>query len=185
MTKSLSRLILVAVAATVIVAVVLFTVLIRKADTEEEKVENTYTEVEQRRVEELRKLAPEYFELDTSEGLSVHVGITSPDAYKCIITSGAGNKYTLYDLLLSVEDTELILSLYQLPDSEIMLHATRYIGSSQAYSTDMIRTKLSKLFNKNYKLGEDSSMKTDYSEEETAAGKKRMQERLKIMEGKE
>ena len=172
MTKSLSRLILVAVAATVIAAVVLFTVLIRTAGTEEEKVKNTYTEVEQRRLEELRKLAPEYFELDTSEGLSVHVGITSPDAYECIITSGAGNKYTLYDLLLSVEDTELILSLYQLPDSEIMLHATRYIGSSQAYSTDMIRTKLSKLFNKNYKIGEDSSIKQTTLKKRRQQGKR-------------
>lgn len=113
------------------------------------------------RLKELKQTVPELFTLNADEGLNVHVGMSFPDDYWCIITSGSEQEYPITARGLSVEDTELVLASYNIPEEKIVLHATHFPWSDYAYRTEMVREKLNGLFKGKYIVGSDSKMKTD------------------------
>ena len=120
--------------------------------------------------EEIRRLReeyPQYFSLDTSEGILVLVfGDDKIDSWKIRLLSG--NKHVLsiwesaqYDTFpgISLEDTKTILAYYNLPDDMIMLRPyDDWIISSYKLSHYMedetYLSRVAEAFNNRYPVGE-------------------------------
>ncbi len=80
-------------------------------------------ETEPRSLDELRTLFPEYFGLDTSEGLVIYAAKDASGALGCGIMEGMNKKYASTDFFalrrVSVEEMKSILSTYDISDSQI------------------------------------------------------------------
>ena len=179
--KPLPWLIVIGAAAAVIIAVVLFTGPLKKTDAGESQMEHSYTEAELERLETLKKERPEVFALDASEGLNVHTCKEGKNFYSCIITPAAEEEVPLilglYQLM-TVEDTELILSTYGLPDSRVTLHPFFNIFSSYLVGNDIERLKaeIGKLFGGKYAVGEESKIRYDYTKEELEEARRKREQ---------
>lgn len=93
---------------------------------------------------ELKRLYPEYFGLDTTNGLKVYVWQMSGESYSCALVSGAEEKTDAEICKLSgisIERMLLILSTYDVPAEQIEIIPFRNPLSSYWYEIDEAYTQ--------------------------------------------
>ena len=80
-------------------------------------------------IEKLREEHPQYFDLDTSEGLNVLMFRASPtSAWRVRLVPGSKDHYSIHEgiqastyMSLDLEETKLMLRYYDLPDEMVIL----------------------------------------------------------------
>ncbi len=102
-------------------------------------------------VEALRATYPEFFDLDTTSGLTVYVWQMSANSYSCHLSSGdAGDSsYELFPFTpsASISEMQAILSTYNISRDQIRLEPIICYASSYAYTIDdAYRAKLEEQF---------------------------------------
>ena len=96
----------------------------------------------------LRTWYPEYFELDTTNGVTVYVWQMAAGSYSCGLLAGPPQTHTNMDiqqlggsLSTSIKDMKAILSSYALPRDMITVLPVRMLHSSYFYQIDAGYTK--------------------------------------------
>lgn len=109
-------------------------------------VENTDTSlyapvsVDEATLAKLRTRYPEYFELDTTDGVTVYVWQMAAGSYCCGLLAGQPDEHELIQLLqlrgASVDEMKAILTSYRLRGNQITIEPTTMAYSSYFYKID-------------------------------------------------
>ena len=108
--------------------------------------------VDEATLAKLRTRYPEYFELDTTNGVTVYVWQMAPGSYSCGLLAGQPQTHTNMDiqyvgiadsgrLSTSIKDMKAILSSYALPRDKITVLPVLMLHSSYFYQIDAGYTK--------------------------------------------
>ncbi len=89
---------------------------------------------------QLRATYPEYFDLDTTDGLTVYVWQLAAGSYSCALLPGAPQDHEQSALMslraTTVDEMKAILTSYRLPCDKIIIEPTHMLYSSYFYEID-------------------------------------------------
>ncbi|MBQ8718376.1 MAG: hypothetical protein IJY66_03845 [Clostridia bacterium] len=100
---------------------------------------------EETKLARLKEWYPEYFELDTTNGVTVYVWQMAAGSYSCGLLAGSPDSHEDQEVLLlgtagkpstTIENMKIILRSYGLPSDKIHIEATKMMYSSYFYKID-------------------------------------------------
>ncbi len=115
------------------------TELLSKCQTEASRYAVSY-EPTPEELKDLRTKYPQFFDLDTTEGLDVYVWQMSPYTYSCILLSGKDPTFTKEMLVgaksVSMAEMRKIVASYKLDRADVQINCTDTYHSSYWYEID-------------------------------------------------
>ncbi len=108
-------------------------------DTDKKYLFAPEEEYKGRSLEELRQTFPGFFGLPTEKGLDIYVWQMAPRAYYCSLVSGYDKKTDVqleFGSGVIMQEMKLILSTYNVKESDVRVHAIRKAISSYFYVID-------------------------------------------------
>ena len=93
-------------------------------------------------LEGLKAKYPEYFQLETSDGVAVYVWQMGQDTYRCVLTEASGGEKTAQEVLelnassLSIEEAKAILEARGVRGADLTVIPIRQLYSDYFYEID-------------------------------------------------